>query len=224
MNKQIQSQLNQLYDTHASQYEGEAGHGIQEQAELEAWNADIFTAVAFPPGSRVLDVGAGTGVLSRILAERGCYVTGLDPAAGMIAEAQSRLPPALVGRLNFLVGDTHQPDLFSPGSFDWIVSRQVVGHFHDPLVAFQNWRGWLKARGGVMIIDGLWRRDGWGNDEALVDNLPLSCLQTRATVAYLLTVAGFVVEKNIWLQRVNAYFAQNEANSVKRYLITAKSG
>ena len=39
---------------------------------------------------RILDVGCGTGHLACALAERGHAVTGLDPAAGMLAVARGR--------------------------------------------------------------------------------------------------------------------------------------
>jgi hypothetical protein len=37
-------------------------------------------------------------------------------------------------------------------SFDWITARQVVGHFYDPLLVFENWHRWLKAGGRVLIV------------------------------------------------------------------------
>jgi 2-polyprenyl-3-methyl-5-hydroxy-6-metoxy-1,4-benzoquinol methylase len=40
------------------------------------------------PGQRVLDLGTGTGLLARALAQRGCVVTGLDPSEALVAEAR----------------------------------------------------------------------------------------------------------------------------------------
>jgi len=40
------------------------------------------------PGARVLDVGCGTGITSRLFARRGLRVVGVDPNAAMIAQAR----------------------------------------------------------------------------------------------------------------------------------------
>jgi SAM-dependent methyltransferase len=40
-------------------------------------------------GDRVADVGCGTGILTRLLAERGFEVTGIDPNEDMLAEARA---------------------------------------------------------------------------------------------------------------------------------------
>jgi SAM-dependent methyltransferase len=41
------------------------------------------------PADRVADVGCGTGILSRLLAERGLAVVGIDPNEDMLAEARA---------------------------------------------------------------------------------------------------------------------------------------
>ncbi len=40
------------------------------------------------PGDRVVDIGCGTGILTRLLAERGLRVVGLDPNQDMLAQAR----------------------------------------------------------------------------------------------------------------------------------------
>ncbi|MEU0697532.1 class I SAM-dependent methyltransferase [Streptomyces niveus] len=43
-------------------------------------------------GSRVLDVGAGTGIATRLLRERGADVTAVEPGPGMAAQLRRTLP------------------------------------------------------------------------------------------------------------------------------------
>src|SRR4029077_1827417 len=45
-------------------------------------------------GSRVLEVGCGTGKLTELLAARGWHVDAVDPGANMIAAAQRRVGPS----------------------------------------------------------------------------------------------------------------------------------
>lgn len=216
----LQQLINQLYDDEAETYEAEPGHGISD-AERECWRADISPALQLKSSSHVLDVGAGTGVFSRLVADWGHSVTGLEPSPNMLRVAESTaLPQGYADRLRFVLGDAHQADLFDEATYDCIVSRQAVCYFRDPLMVFQNWHRWLKQPGCVLVVDGLWFREGWSSDE-LVDQLPLSCLQTRATVAYLLEKAGFRIVANRWLTTVNAHLAANGESNSPRYLVVA---
>lgn len=218
-NLSLQQQINQLYDNIAATYDAEPGHGIGDE-EYELWQREIDDAVAVAAGNRVLDVGSGTGILSQIFAQWGCSVVGVDSSLEMVAQAQTKQAPTTVTPITYVVGDTHAAELFDDRTFDLIVSRQVVCHFRDPLAVFQNWRRWLKAGGQVIVIDGLWFRAGW--DDVLVDQLPLSCLQTRATVAYLLEKAGFQIIHNNWLTRVNTYLQSVDPTASPRYMVVAR--
>ncbi|HFQ94718.1 MAG TPA: class I SAM-dependent methyltransferase, partial [Anaerolineae bacterium] len=56
----------------------------------------LESQLRLPPGARILDVGCGFGRHSIELARRGYTVTGIDPAAAMIAAAQERAKEAAV--------------------------------------------------------------------------------------------------------------------------------
>ena len=62
--------------------------------ELASERGTSFAAVlaGLPPvrpGARVLDLGCGSGLLSIVLAGRGCRVTGVDFSADMLAQARN---------------------------------------------------------------------------------------------------------------------------------------
>ena len=87
-----------------------------------------------PPGARrVVDLGAGTGKLSRVLLERGLEVVAVEPSAGMRAEFARVLPgvPVLAGRAEALPLDG--------GSVDAVVAGQAW-HWVDPARAVPGGR------------------------------------------------------------------------------------
>jgi ubiquinone/menaquinone biosynthesis C-methylase UbiE len=81
-----------------------------------------------PAGATVIDVGCGEGVLSILLAKKGCRVTGVDLSAPNIESAKKYAEDAGVSdRVTFLVGDAeHIP--VGDQSFDYAVSSHVLEH------------------------------------------------------------------------------------------------
>lgn len=97
-----------------------------------------------PPSGRVLDLGAGTGRLSRRLAERAYGIVALDTSAEMLKVTQSAAIPAV------------QADGFSlpfqVGAFDAVVALRVAFHYADLSALFQAARAVLRP-GGRLIFD-----------------------------------------------------------------------
>jgi SAM-dependent methyltransferase len=216
----LQSIITQSYDRSAALYEQNPAHGIPAEDE-GLWLQLLADSLSLQSGQAVLDVGSGTGVLTRLVARTGATVTGLEPSRGMIEKAQANAVPAQA-EVTYVKGDTHEPFTFGQGSFDAIVSRQAICYFRHPLLAFANWRHWLKPNGRALVVDGLWERAGWNND-ALVDRLPLSCLQTTATVPYLMGNAGFRVQQVFMLDALNAILRERRGKQSSLYAVAALS-
>lgn len=92
----------EFFDRHAPYY---------DKNVFTAWTT---TEVSFlenlfqlPPGSRILDIGCGTGRHSVELAKRGYQVTGIDISTGMLAIALAKAEEAGV-EVEFIAGDATQ--------------------------------------------------------------------------------------------------------------------
>jgi SAM-dependent methyltransferase len=99
-----------------------------------------------PAGSpRVLDLGAGTGKLTRLIAERGINVEAVDPSAQMLAELEQVLPDVRTH-----VGTAEQMPL-PDSSFDAIVVAQAWHWVDLPRAAAETARV-LKPGGRLGLI------------------------------------------------------------------------
>jgi SAM-dependent methyltransferase len=195
--------------------------GTLAEEDEAAYQADIAGLLPLVAGADVLDAGAGSGALTSVLTRLpGISITALEPSPAMLAILRSN--PRLRGVATveaFCDADADRP-LFAAGRFDAIVSRQLANGLYDPLVAFRNWRHWLKPHGVVLVIEGTYGRDAWrASWVEEVDVLPLSACQTRATVPYLLEAAGLRVESVRWMGAVN----ERPATRTPRYAVLARN-
>ena len=105
-------------------------------------------AVAFLVGSsprRVLDLGAGTGLLTGVLLTAGHEVVAVDPAGQMLAELRARYPQVIAH-----VGDAEAVPL-PDGSVDAVVAGQAA-HWFDPEPAAAQLRRVLRPGGVVGLV------------------------------------------------------------------------
>ncbi|BCJ39773.1 methyltransferase [Actinoplanes ianthinogenes] len=96
-------------------------------------------------GDRVLDVGCGCGDVAVALAGTAAEVVGLDVSEPLLAVA-ARAPGVRYER-----GDAQVHPL-PPGYFDVVVSSFGVMFFEDPVAAFRNLRGTLRAGGRLAFL------------------------------------------------------------------------
>lgn len=117
--------------------------------------ADLVALLAPQPGERVLDLGCGTGHLTKRIAEAGATVVGLDQSESMVAQARQNYPD-----LTFVVGDARDFRFDEP--FDAIFSNAVLHWVRPPEQAAQCMARALK-QGGRLVLE----MGGKGNIRAL---------------------------------------------------------
>lgn len=103
---------------------------------------------SLPKGARVLDIGCGNGSLTAAWAKGGWDVTGVDLSESGVAQAKASHPNIAFHRLP--VGPA-LVEYFGEGSFDAIVSAEVVEHLYAPRDLAQVGFTLLK-NGGVLVL------------------------------------------------------------------------
>lgn len=87
---------------------------------LEGGAREFYERLAVPPGSRLLDVGCGSGQLALMAAKDGLDVTGVDIASNLIERARARAQAEGL-RVRFEEADAEALP-FEDASFDVVVS------------------------------------------------------------------------------------------------------
>ncbi|MEI6557147.1 MAG: methyltransferase domain-containing protein [Rhodospirillaceae bacterium] len=113
------------------------------QQQVAGRLATRITALPLPPAPRVLEIGCGTGFLSRALAPQlpGARWVISDLAEPMVRECRR----GFAGEAAFLVMDGERPCL--AGGFDLICASLALQWFTDPGAALAAWAGLLRPGG-----------------------------------------------------------------------------
>jgi SAM-dependent methyltransferase len=177
-------------DEHGSQILGR----LARAPRFNAWMADTIRPFC---GRRVLEIGSGTGNLTRQLIPRDQYVASdvnplyLSTLRGLTADRPY---------LDVTLTDVTRGDSFPrvEGGFDTVVCLNVVEHVDDDVGALANIRSVL-APGGRAIVLVPQGPEVFGTlDEVLGHKRRY----TRATLAKLADEAGFEVERVVEFNRV----------------------
>ena len=146
--------IREFWDTDAATYDNSPSHYPQRPQEQAAWAATLRRLLPAPPAT-VLDMGAGTGFLSLLLAAQGYQVTAADFAPAMLARLKAK---ATERELAVSIAET---DALHPprGPFDAVIERHLVWTLPDPASALTAWHA-AAPDGRLVLIEGSWTGRG----------------------------------------------------------------
>ena len=134
-----------------------------------AYREAYLKLIDLPHTAAVLDLGCGTGVVTRAIAARAGFagaVTGVDQSPEFIAAAQRLAADEGVGdRVEFALGDAHELD-FPAATFDAAVAHTLVSHVRDPLAVLAEAARVIRPGGSVAIFDGDYASLTFGSADA----------------------------------------------------------
>ncbi|MET7327342.1 class I SAM-dependent methyltransferase [Nonomuraea sp. NPDC005650] len=134
--------LGRIFDRVADAYDAGRPHYPDElyRALTEVSGVDL-------DGATTVDVGAGTGIMTRALRARGSHVIAVDPGAEMLARLVSRSEGG-TPRVAALLGDGNALPL-GDGVADLVTYAQSW-HWLDPVVSIAEARRVLRPEGAIV--------------------------------------------------------------------------
>jgi SAM-dependent methyltransferase len=133
-----------------------------------AYREAYLELVDMPRAAAVLDLGCGTGVVTRAIAARDGFagtVAGVDQSPEFIAAAERLAADDGLGdRVAFVVGDAHALDI-ADASFDLCVAHTLVSHVRDPLTVLAEAARVVRPGGSVAVFDGDYASLTFGGDD-----------------------------------------------------------
>jgi 2-polyprenyl-3-methyl-5-hydroxy-6-metoxy-1,4-benzoquinol methylase/glycosyltransferase involved in cell wall biosynthesis len=136
------------------------GDGMDEETHRHFCDfANIAATLSLPAGSRILDVGCGSGWLSEYFARLGYDVKGIDISPDLIEMSHERVRRVpydvdheTTMRCSFAVHDVESGPLLE--KFDAIICYDSLHHFEDENAVMKNLSAMLHVGGVLFVLEG----------------------------------------------------------------------
>jgi demethylmenaquinone methyltransferase/2-methoxy-6-polyprenyl-1,4-benzoquinol methylase len=125
------------------------------------WRRFLVSKVTAIPGSWVLDVASGTGLVSRELARKNLRVVGLDQSPAMLQRGLDAVRAAgLDDRIRFVLGQA-QALPFANESFDALTFTYLLRYVDDPAATLRELARVVRPGGVVASLEFHVPQDPW---------------------------------------------------------------
>jgi cyclopropane fatty-acyl-phospholipid synthase-like methyltransferase len=164
-------------------------------------------AAAVRPGSKVLEIGCGTGELASLLVSSGCTVDAFDLSPSMVAAARERIAAeGLEGRLTVQQMGVEAMDTLPGSLYDAVVSTLVFSELADSerRFALRHAHKLLRPDGCLVIADEVVPHSPTRRVLQALIRLPMvaaTYLITRSSTRPLRDLAGELSEAGLVVQK-----------------------
>jgi SAM-dependent methyltransferase len=109
---------------------------------------EVIALGGVPAGGRILEIGSGTGLATRLFAKRGLRILGLEPGGHMAAVARAGLAdfPGVA-----FAETTFEDWPLEPAAFDLVMAAQSF-HWVDPALRFTKTADALRPGGALAVF------------------------------------------------------------------------
>jgi ubiquinone/menaquinone biosynthesis C-methylase UbiE len=145
-------ELNKSFDADAAQWTERFEH---EGRAIYDKRFEILHAMGLKPGMDVADIGAGSGLISRLIAAKvapGGTVYAVDIAKNMVDHIAKTAREDKIANLKAVLGDPHSPKL-PPNSVDVVCIIDAYHHFEYPRDMLAEINKALRPDGLLLLVD-----------------------------------------------------------------------
>lgn len=144
--------LRKRADVARSYFDALAGKFGRQYIPGRSWKAMGETMMNFVPPLVVVDLGAGEGAVSQMLAQHAKEVIAVDNSEKMVAYGRELAKEHGFKNLDYRLGDMEEPPV-NPGTVDVVLFSQALHHAQKPQRAVDAAFRLLKPGGKVIILD-----------------------------------------------------------------------